>query len=470
MLHHHPLDLGRVGVEAADDEHVLLAVGDVDVAVGVHHGDVAGVEPSLGIDRLGRLLRLVEVAGGHDVAPHQELALGAPGHLGPGVVDHPQLDVGDGAARGGGDDLGRVVGPGVGGDARGLGHPVGGDDALEAEPVPHGDHQLGGDGGGAGETGPQRRDVVAVEVGVVEHPLEQRRRPGEDGDPLPLDDGQHLGGVVDGDRGVAGPGHEAHDDPGVEPKGVEVRVDQQVRIAGADAERLAPGVEGPDDGPAPHQHALGMAGGAGGEHDGPDVGGGHGGGAPLHLGLQLVPVGPVAPGHQGVEPGDQVHHVGQVGEILAGQGAGVVGVEEPVDDEQGLHPGLGQHVGRLAALEPGVDRHQHGPGPGRPQGGRHPLPAVGGPHGHGVARLDPRGDQGPGHAVDPAAQLGVAQRRPAPGVVAGVDDGRPVAPGGDGPGHEAGQGGVAVVEGRDVGRGGVGGVCHAGNVQRPCVM
>jgi hypothetical protein len=50
------LDLGRVGVEPADDEHVLLAVGDPEVAALVEHPDVAGVQPALGVDRLGGLL------------------------------------------------------------------------------------------------------------------------------------------------------------------------------------------------------------------------------------------------------------------------------------------------------------------------------------------------------------------------------------------------------------------------------
>ena len=47
------LDLGRVDVEPADDEHVLLAVGDLQVAALVHHADVAGVQPAVGVDGLG---------------------------------------------------------------------------------------------------------------------------------------------------------------------------------------------------------------------------------------------------------------------------------------------------------------------------------------------------------------------------------------------------------------------------------
>jgi hypothetical protein len=39
------LDLARVDVEAVADDHVLLAVDDEVVAVGVPPGQVAGVEP-----------------------------------------------------------------------------------------------------------------------------------------------------------------------------------------------------------------------------------------------------------------------------------------------------------------------------------------------------------------------------------------------------------------------------------------
>jgi hypothetical protein len=56
----HVLDLGRVGVEAADDEHVLHAIGDRDVAALIHHCDVAGVQPAVGVDRLGRALGIVD--------------------------------------------------------------------------------------------------------------------------------------------------------------------------------------------------------------------------------------------------------------------------------------------------------------------------------------------------------------------------------------------------------------------------
>jgi hypothetical protein len=47
------LDLARVDVLAAADHHVLDPPDDVDVAVVVHHREVAGVHPPVGVDRLG---------------------------------------------------------------------------------------------------------------------------------------------------------------------------------------------------------------------------------------------------------------------------------------------------------------------------------------------------------------------------------------------------------------------------------
>ena len=132
------LDLGRVHVEPAVDEHVLEPVGDVEVAVCVHYADVAGVQPAVGVDRLGRLVGIVEIADHHVVAAYHHLAGLAPWHLVAVSVDDQHLDVVDGAARAAGDDLGRVVVATHRGDSRGLGEAVAGDDRLEAERVAHG--------------------------------------------------------------------------------------------------------------------------------------------------------------------------------------------------------------------------------------------------------------------------------------------------------------------------------------------
>jgi hypothetical protein len=67
------LDLQRGDVLAARDDHVLRPVLDLDVAVGVPDGQVAGVEPAAGERGVGGA-RVLEVALHHRVAPQQHLA------------------------------------------------------------------------------------------------------------------------------------------------------------------------------------------------------------------------------------------------------------------------------------------------------------------------------------------------------------------------------------------------------------
>src|SRR5215204_7053240 len=85
------LDLDRRDVLAAGDDDVLLAVADLDVAVGMHDPDVSGVEPAAVERRRGRS-GIVEVPGHHVVAAHHHLAhrLAIAGH-----VLHPRVDDAD---------------------------------------------------------------------------------------------------------------------------------------------------------------------------------------------------------------------------------------------------------------------------------------------------------------------------------------------------------------------------------------
>src|SRR5687768_963180 len=73
MAGHALLDLDGRNVLAARDDDVLLAVAQLDVAVGMPHGDVAGVEPPAP-EGLRRRVRLLEVPLHHVVAAHDHLA------------------------------------------------------------------------------------------------------------------------------------------------------------------------------------------------------------------------------------------------------------------------------------------------------------------------------------------------------------------------------------------------------------
>src|SRR6478735_1420484 len=118
------LDLARVDVLAAADDHVLDAAGDLDVAVIVHDADVAGVHPAV-LDGLGRLVGLLPVAEHHGVALGHELpGLAARQGLAGHRVGDLDLEVRPDPADGPDLLLERVVGAVLRRHRRGLGHAV----------------------------------------------------------------------------------------------------------------------------------------------------------------------------------------------------------------------------------------------------------------------------------------------------------------------------------------------------------
>ena len=137
VLAQRALDLGRVGVGAADDEHVALAAGDREVAVGVEHAEVAGVEPAVGVDHRRRRLGVLVVALHHEVAADADLALGArrraPRRVSVSTTLSSKSD--DREARPEATTSRRVVEPRDRRDRGRLGHAVDRQDALHPELV-----------------------------------------------------------------------------------------------------------------------------------------------------------------------------------------------------------------------------------------------------------------------------------------------------------------------------------------------
>ena len=85
------LEHGRGDVLAAGgDQDLLLAAGDPDEALVVDLAEVAGVEPAVGVERLGGRRVVVPVAGEDLAAPEQQLA----------VVGDPDRGAGQRAADG----------------------------------------------------------------------------------------------------------------------------------------------------------------------------------------------------------------------------------------------------------------------------------------------------------------------------------------------------------------------------------
>src|SRR5690606_39779145 len=88
------LDLPRIDVLPAADDHVLDAAGDAEVAVLVENAEVTGVQPPVGVDRLPGLLRHLEVPEHRLVAARADLALRADRDGAPvGRVDDLELEV-----------------------------------------------------------------------------------------------------------------------------------------------------------------------------------------------------------------------------------------------------------------------------------------------------------------------------------------------------------------------------------------
>ncbi len=48
MFEKHLFDIPGINVEAAGDDHIFLAINDVEIAVFVHFCDIAGVQPPVG--------------------------------------------------------------------------------------------------------------------------------------------------------------------------------------------------------------------------------------------------------------------------------------------------------------------------------------------------------------------------------------------------------------------------------------
>src|SRR5262249_42005886 len=121
VLEQRLLNLARIDVVAGDDDHVLLAVHDRDVAILVHRREVAGVEPAVA-QGLGGRLRLLPIALHNVLAATDELAYHARRHLAAVCVHDLDLDAGNRLAHG------SWLGDGASGvacyDWRGLGQTV----------------------------------------------------------------------------------------------------------------------------------------------------------------------------------------------------------------------------------------------------------------------------------------------------------------------------------------------------------
>ncbi len=184
------VDLPRVDVVAGRDDHVLLAVHDVEVALLVHVGDVAGVEPVVA-NGAGGLVRQVPVAP-HDLGPpdyqlaHLARTQGHRAHL---LVNDAGVGVWKGEADGA--DLAFSAQGVEVGDGGGFGQPVPLDD-LGAGAFLELVDGLHRDGGRARDAVADGGQVVLVDVLLLQQGQEHGRGRREDRGFDLVDDLEHV--------------------------------------------------------------------------------------------------------------------------------------------------------------------------------------------------------------------------------------------------------------------------------------
>ena len=256
------LDLGRIDVLAAGDQHVLGAVDDRDEAVGVDRGDVAGVQPAVD-DRLGGRLGPVPVAEHHVGPRHQDLAVLARIAVGAVLADDAHVGVEERPA--GRSGAGERVGAGdqTRGSA-GLGESV---HLMDLDP-----HRLVGLDQferyrrGAAHHPAQPRAVVDVGVVDGEHVLEHHRHHEGDRDVLVLDLLPGIGGIERADDDERNAAVEAAEHRR-ECSDVEHRQGVEEPVLGLEVRCRHDRQDRPHDGVVGVHHTLGQAGRAARVHD-----------------------------------------------------------------------------------------------------------------------------------------------------------------------------------------------------------
>ena len=100
VFEEHCFELGRCHLEAVVLDQLLDPPDDEQVPVGVDAGEIAGVQPAVGVDGLGGRGGVVEVSGHHLWSPHEQLADLVDTECSAFVVDDERFGVRHGHAAG----------------------------------------------------------------------------------------------------------------------------------------------------------------------------------------------------------------------------------------------------------------------------------------------------------------------------------------------------------------------------------
>jgi hypothetical protein len=256
------LDLRRIDVHAAADDHVLLAAGDPVEALGIAAREVAGVEPAFGVQGGGRGLGIVPISMANVGAADQKLP-----HLAllvheAGLSEHQGLADRAGMAH-------RLLHRHREAVHADLGHAVA---LLEdhAAPLVVLDDP-GGKWRAAANEPAHAGKIDRFELGRLGQHLPDGRNAQHDRGPLRFDRSPDLGGIEAAMEDYRPADCDNRNQKGPEPTRVVERCEDRADVVLPELPAEHCVVAVPDDHPVREHHPLGLARGAGGVEQAPEV-------------------------------------------------------------------------------------------------------------------------------------------------------------------------------------------------------
>ncbi|MNQ73226.1 hypothetical protein D3C85_879500 [compost metagenome] len=383
------------------------------------------MQPAVGVENFLAGFGVVEIALHQVVAANLHFT-GNVGRLAAAAVaDTAHLHPRHRPATGVGDQFRRVAGPADRGEPTDFRQAIRGDDGGKAQFVAHAVDHLHRNRCRPGHRNAQGAQVEFTALRMGKQRLIQRRWPGQHGDAFALhafEHGLHVEHLL---RQEGAATHQRCQPAGLVAEGVEERIDDQVAIALAQTDDIAPVPHDSQVLAVAGHHAFGFTSGARGEQH---VGQGLRANALFagaqgqlrHIGRQIHKPLPGQGARIGTTHADDV---AQGWQVFRRQHAGVVRAEEFADGKQYAGAAFAQDVAGLAALHPGIERHQGGTDTLQGASRNDPLPHVRRPDRHAVPDLYVEGQQCAGSLAAQLVQLSVADG------VARVLDGRAVAVG-----------------------------------------
>ena len=201
------LDLPWVDIFTAADNHILDAPHNVDIALVIHHGQVAGVHPARCVDGFGAGIGVIPIAEHDAIAARTQFAWCTIGdNRTRGGIDNLDLHMGMDLAHGADLLVERRADARLGADGAGLGHAVTDFHITHVHQGLHLLHHLYRTGGAGHDTGAQGTEIIAGKIGVVEFGNKHGRHAIECRGPFLLhgvEDGLGVKAVVGIDHGGA---------------------------------------------------------------------------------------------------------------------------------------------------------------------------------------------------------------------------------------------------------------------------